>query len=178
MNIDKLTLDLKERALASESLAIGLDQYEEVLLSINYVISNASEDFKILFNDKDPTHKSIISEFFDNKILITTLKHVNTMGVHGQIFSVHSKCNIPAFYDTSQVIFNEEIRKLIIKLQADSEFIINDRGDCVLFTKYRNNKKLPKNEYIKLFSVDEELTNTIGEFFKSLMTHLKGKQHG
>lgn len=178
MNIDKLTLELKERALASESLAIGLDQYEEVLLSINYVISNASENFTILFNDKDPTHKSIISEFFDNETLVTTLKHVNTMGVHGQIFSIHSQCNIPAFRDTSQIICNEEIRKLIIKLQADSEFIINDRGDCVLFAKYSNKKKLQKNEFIKLFSVDEELTNTMSEFFKALATHLKGKQHG
>ncbi|MDP2504047.1 hypothetical protein Q8W42_25540 [Vibrio splendidus] len=176
MNIDKLTLKLKERVFSSDGLTIGLDQYDEILCAIYYVISNASSSVKVVVNQKDPTHKSKITEFFDNDVLGTLLEHIQSMEVDVEVLTVHPGLSVPNLNCKSAVQFDDEMKNHVIKLQTDSEVIFNDNGDCLLFTKYKDKKKLPKNEFINLFSVDKDgLTKSISDFFKVLVSNQNGR---
>ena len=175
MNTDNLILELRKRAQHSDGLTIGLDTYDEILSAILNVISNASSSLKIVVNQKDPSHKSKFTELFDESVLSDALGHVKLMGVDVEVLSVHpdfEPCNLSGELITT---FTEAQKKNVIKLQTDSEVIYNDSGDCLLFAKYKNNKKLPNNESINLFSLDKNgLNKSVSHFFEVLTRDLDG----
>lgn len=178
MDNDKLISELKSRIFSTESLAIGLDQYDEIRAAIIYVIDRSSSYFKIVVNQKDPTHNSMVSDFFENDSVNLAVQHSKSMGVDIEVLSIHPNFQVPSLKNESLITFSDEIRRNMIKSQTDSEVIFNDKGDCLLFAKYKEHKKLPKNDFINLFSVDKALTTSIANFFNSSVKVMKGGEHG
>lgn len=179
MDNNKLISELKDRVFASEGLTLALDQYDEIISAMIYVIGRSSSYFKIIVNQKDPTHVSTISDFFENEALNLAVQHSKSMGVDVEVLSVHPDFQVPNLKNESLITLNSETRKRIIKLQTDSEVIFNDKGDCLLFSKYKSKKKLPKNDFINLFSVDDGITGPIADFFKFIVENLvEDGEHG
>ena len=91
------------------------------------------------------------------------------MGVKGHVVSIHPDFKSPNLESYSQVCLDDKTKLRVIKMQTDSEVVLNDRGECVLFSKYKDKKKLPNNEFINLFSVNKTLSNSIDAYFLSLV---------
>jgi hypothetical protein len=118
---ENLISELLSRVLVSDRLIIGLDQYDEILSAMVYVIRNSSSYLKMVINQKDPTHESMISDFFKNEDLNLALQHSKSMGVDAEILSIHPNFQAINLENESLITFDDDIKKQMIHLQTDSE---------------------------------------------------------
>jgi len=167
---NKLILELKNRILISDDSIIGLDKYDEIAAAITYIIENSACYLKLFVNHKDPSHESKLSKFLLDEDLIKTIQHSKSMDVDIDVLSMHPNLSSPALVNENVITVNESLKNKIINLQTDSELLANDRGDCLIFSKYKNKKKLNQNDFINLFAVgNKEMTKSIENFLKTII---------